>query len=355
MFRQVSTVALVFLTALGSLSVAAAQERGSAKAPPPAVAPFTAAAAREHQEAWAKHIGQPREVTNSIGMKLALIPPGEFRMGSQEPAEQLVKAFAAYHRAAQEFDDEYPQHRVRITRPFYLGAYAVTVGQFRRFAEDANYKTEAEKDGQGGWGYNPEIQRCEGRKPQFNWRNPGFKQTDNQPVLNITWNDAVVFCQWVGHKEGGTYRLPTEAEWEYACRAGTTTRYFNGDDPDNLAKVAKVMEDKGRSHFPAVQNLVIAKDTGDCFTVPVGSFPPNAFGLYDMHGNVWQWCSDWYGADYYSKSPTDDPQGPESGDRRVRRGGAWNSFPLWPRASFRNYNTPVSRCVNLGFRVARNP
>jgi len=113
-------------------------------------------------------------------------------------------------------------------------------------------------------------------------------------------------------------------------------------------------EEKGRSHFPAVQNLVVAKDSGECLTVPVGSFPPNAFGLYDMHGNAWQWCADWYGADYYSKSPTNDPQGPKSGDRRVRRGGAWNSFPLWLRASFRNYNTPVSRCVNLGFRVVRN-
>lgn len=329
MLRKMRTIALTLLAALGSLDLATAQESRGA--------------------------GGKKQIANSIGMKLVLIPPGEFKMGAQEPAEQLLKTFAAYHRKVEEFKDEYPQHRVRITKPFYLGACETTVGQFRRFVEDADYKTEAEKDGQGGWGYNPEIHRCEGRKLQFNWRNPGFKQTDNQPVLNVTWNDAVAFCQWIGRKEGETYRLPTEAEWEYACRAGTTTRYFNGDDPDNLAKVAKVTADKGRSHFPAIQNLVIAEDAGECFTAPVGSFAPNAFGLYDMHGNAWEWCSDWYGADYYSKSPTDDPQGPASGVRRVRRGGAWNSFPLWPRASFRNYNTPVSRCANLGFRVARNP
>ncbi|MGA2033953.1 MAG: SUMF1/EgtB/PvdO family nonheme iron enzyme [Thermoguttaceae bacterium] len=248
---------------------------------------------------------------------------------------------------------------IQIMRAFVrlrqlLSVHEVTVDNFRQFVKDTRYKTEAEKDRKGGWGYNPKSGHCEGRKPRYNWRNPGFPQTDDHPVLNVTWNDAVAFCQWLSRKEGKTCRLPTEAEWEYACRAGTTTRYSNGDDPEGLAKVAKVTSDKGRTAFPAVQNLMVLQGEDDRFTAPVGSFPPNRFGLHDMHGNAWEWCADWYGEDYYSRSPVDDPPGPDSGTRRVRRGGGWNSFPLWPRSSFRNWNTPDSRCVNLGLRIARN-
>jgi formylglycine-generating enzyme required for sulfatase activity len=147
--------------------------------------------------------------------------------------------------------------------------------------------------------------------------------------------------------------LPTEAEWEYACRGGTTTRYNNGDDPDDLAKVANVQDSRGRTSFPHVQEIEMAKEGLTRFTMPVAGFTPNAFGLYDMHGNAWEWCSDWYGEDYYAHSPVDDPQGPDDGEQRVRRGGAWNSFPLWARCSFRNWNTPKSRCVNLGFRAVQ--
>jgi formylglycine-generating enzyme len=294
---------------------------------------------------------KPRETTNSIGMKLVLIPAGEFQMGGQESAEELVKAFAAYKRQPEYFKDEYPRHRVRITKPFYFGKFEVTVGQFKQFVKDSGYKTQAETDGEGGWGYNAKIGKCEGRDLQFSWRDPGFPQTDNHPVLDVTWNDSVAFCKWLSRKEGKKYRLPTEAEWEYACRAGTTTRYHSGDDPDSLLKVAKTIDTKGRTDFPHVQEIMIPQTDAHTFTVPVGGLAPNKFGLYDMHGNVWEWCSDWYGEDYYSKSPVDDPQGPDSGGRRVRRGGAWNSFPLWARASFRNWNSPGSRCVNLGLRV----
>jgi len=297
--------------------------------------------------------GQAPEIANSIGMKLVLVPAGEFLMGGPEPAEELVKAFAAYRRPATYFADEYPRHRVRITRPFYLGKYEVTVGQFGRFAQQAGYKTEAETDGQGGWGYNPATGHCEGRKPEFTWRNPGFPQTDDHPVLNVTWNDAVAFCAWLARTEGRHYRLPTEAEWEYACRAGTTTRYHCGAAPDALPEHANVLDGRGRTEFPHVQELDLRSRVSQRFTLPVGRFAPNAFGLCDMHGNVWEWVADWHGDDYYARSPVDDPPGPRDGEVRVRRGGAWNSFPLWPRASFRNWNTPESRCVNLGFRVAR--
>jgi formylglycine-generating enzyme len=293
-----------------------------------------------------------RDVTNSIGMRFVPVPAGEFMMGSTESMDDMLKAFPAYKVQSKTdflFQDEHPRHRVRITRPFYLGQYAVTVGQFKRFARDAGYKTEAERNGEGGWGYNPETGKCEGRDRKYNWRNPGFTQTDDHPVVDVTWNDAVAFCQWLSRKEGKTCRLPTEAEWEYACRAGTTARYSNGDDPNGLAPVANVQDAKSQSKFPHVQEIMMPNDGK--FTIPVGSLAPNKLGLYDMHGNVWQWCGDWYGEDYYATSPVDDPAGPVSGNRRVRRGGAWNSFPLYVRAAFRNWNTPDSRCVNLGFRV----
>jgi formylglycine-generating enzyme required for sulfatase activity len=226
----------------------------------------------------------------------------------------------------------------------------VTVGQFRRFVTATDYRTEGEADNQGGWGLNPKTRRVEGRKPEYTWRNPGLPQTDDHPVVNVSWNDAVAFCRWLSHKEGKTYRLPTEAEWEYACRAGTTTRYNDGDDATNLGRRCRIFDAPGKD-FAHVQKL--AYPEGTKFTAAGGSFPANRFGLYDMHGNVWEWCEDWYDEDYYAHSPVDDPKGPEKGHLRVRRGGGWNTFPLFARASFRNWNNPESRCVNLGFRVAR--
>jgi len=295
----------------------------------------------------------PRQITDAIGMKLVLIPAGEFMMGGQEPAEELVKAFPGYNKTADYFADEYPRHRVRITKPFYLGKFEVTVGQFRRFVKEAPYRPEAEEDGAGGWGYNPATGKCEGPKPEYSWENPGFAQTDEHPVVNVTWNDAVAFCRWLGRKEGKHYRLPTEAEWEYACRGGTTTRYYTGDAPETLTAQARVVDPKKRTQFAHVHEMIIDKNDPSAFTCPVGRFKANPFGLHDMHGNVWEWCADWYAEDYYAKSPKDDPPGPQQGRLRTRRGGGWNSFPLWARASFRNWNTLDSRCVNLGFRVLR--
>ena len=131
-------------------------------------------------------------------------------------------------------------------------------------------------------------------------------------MVNVSWNDAVAFCKWLSRKEGKSYRLPTEAEWEYACRAGTTTRYHSGDDPETLAKVANVADATAKAKFPAWKWTIKASD-GYVFTAPVGQFKPNAFGLYDMHGNARQWCADWYGGDYYGKSPVDDPNRPRHG------------------------------------------
>jgi formylglycine-generating enzyme required for sulfatase activity len=190
------------------------------------IAPFDESGARAAQQAWAQYGGKPGFIEeNSLGMKLTLIPPGEFSMGSDDAeADQLVKDYPWLKR---EWFQGERQHRVRITKPYYLGAHEVTVGQFRKFVEAVGHKTDAESSAQGGWGYDAAKIEFE-RKPGFSWKNTGWPQSDNQPVVNVSWNDAQAFCKWLSEKEGRTYRLATEAEWEYACRAGTTSRHSGG-------------------------------------------------------------------------------------------------------------------------------
>jgi formylglycine-generating enzyme required for sulfatase activity len=277
---------------------------------------------------------QPHErtISNSIGMKMVLIPAGEFMMGSGETAEQLAKAFDS---KAEYFAGEYPQHRVRITKPFYMGQYPVTLGEFLMFYHDADYKLEKERDGKEDFGTldNGEYGKSASFRP---WAPGGWKPGMDDPVVWVTWNDAVAFCGWLSKKEGKEYRLPTEAQWEYACRAGSTTRYCFGDSESELGDYAwygKNLEGWG--------------------TKPVGGKRPNAWGLYDMHGNVWQWCADWYDKDYYAASPVDDPKGPDSGLGRVLRGGGWID-PAWIcRSAFRRSFEPGYRFDDPGFRVAR--
>ena len=247
---------------------------------------------------------------------------------------------------------EHPQHRVRITRPFYLGTYHVTRGQFRQFVADTHYKTDAERgEKPGAHGWNSKLQIIQFNE-NFSWRKVGFGQTDEHPVVNVSWNDAVAFCKWLSKKEGKTYRLPTEAEWEYACRAGTTTRYSSGDDPETLATVGNVADATFKEEVPTEKGTIQASD-GYAFTAPVGKFKPNAFGLYDMHGNAWQWCADRLGSGYYAISPVDDPGGPDVGVKRVTRGGSWFSRPTFTRSAVRTCSPPESQSDDGGFRVAR--
>jgi formylglycine-generating enzyme len=298
---------------------------------------------------------EPKSVKNSIDMTLVLVPAGEFMMGNQDSDEKLARTFSDIEsRRIAELADEKPVHRVRITRPFYLGKHEVTIADFKRFIEGAKYKSEAERDGTGGWGYSARINDFEGRKPEYSWRNPGFKQEHDHPVVNVTWGDAVAFCEWLSAKEGEKYRLPTEAEWEYACRAGTTTTFHNGDEPSELVKAANLYDERTAAVFPQWKEHRANDSDAYEWTAPVGKFKPNAFGLCDMHGNVWEWCSDWHADDYYANSPVDDPQGPAAGEQRVRRGGSWHTWPFYCRSSFRNWNTPTTRYVLVGFRVARD-
>ncbi|MEM4202155.1 MAG: SUMF1/EgtB/PvdO family nonheme iron enzyme [Candidatus Hadarchaeum sp.] len=278
-----------------------------------------------------------KEARNSVGMALVYVPQGMFQMGSGLN-DDLAEV------------DEQPVHKVQISRGFFMSRCEVTVGQFRQFVEETNYKTDVERSPVGGWGYNEVLKRLD-RGPQFTWRNPGFRQTDDHPVVNVSWNDAMAFCQWLSRKEAARYRLPTEAEWEYACRAGTSTRYFSGDEPRTLSRVANV------ANQAVLGSLLVfvSSDNQDSytFTAPVGSLQPNSFGLHDMHGNVAEWCADRYDPRYYRASSAIDPPGAGSGPSRVVRGGSWRDDPSSCRSSSRDLYLPDSGNCMIGFRVLK--
>ncbi|MNR76144.1 Serine/threonine-protein kinase pkn1 [compost metagenome] len=308
--------------------------------------------------AWA----QDKALQNSLGMKFVFIPAGEFVMGSDDSAETLARYYPQYEQKRfVELSDEGPAHRVRITHPFYLGQYEVTVGEFRRFLEASGYQPESEADGTGGYGYNPHYDPAtskrgdafEGRDQKYSWRNPGFQQDEHHPVVNVTWNDAVAMCNWLSKTEGRKYRLPTEAEWEYAARAGTRTHYHSGDDPQSLLSAANVFDVDAAKNWQQWKKFALDGPDGFAFTAPVGSFAPNAFGLYDVHGNAWEWTADWHDDRYYHYSPTDDPQGPASGTVRVRRGGSWHTWSFYARSSYRNWNSQETRYTLVGMRLLR--
>ena len=219
-------------------------------------------------------------------MEFVLIPAGTFQMGSND---------------SDAYDDEKPVHTVRITQPFYLGKYEVTQGQW-----------------QAVMGSNPSR----------------FTGDPNRPVENVSWEDVQEFIRRLNSREGGaTYRLPTEAEWEYAARAGTTTRWSFGDDASQLGRYAWYDGNAGGQ------------------THPVGQLQPNPWGLYDMHGNVWEWVQDWYGK--YASGTAVDPAGPSSGSLRVDRGGSWVITARRCRSAHRNGVAPGLRDGYLGFRLLR--
>ena len=278
-----------------------------------------------------------QQVTNSISMKLRYIPAGKFLMGSpeNEPGRETQEV----------------QHEVELTKGFYLGAHEVTVGQFKQFVTDTKYETTGEKDGKGAYGIN-ETGKIEEMYAKFTWKSPGLEQTDDHPVVSISWSDAKAFCKWLSEKEKKTYRLPTEAEWEYACRAGTKTAFAHGDDPEGLAAFGNGADATARAKFPGWSIGIKAKD-GHVFTAPVGQFKPNVFGLYDMHGNVWEWCEDWYVPNSYPKDNQVDPTGPATGKAKVQRGGGWSSDSKRLRSAARIGRDPSAyRGCYLGFRVA---
>lgn len=293
----------------------------------------------------------PTDITNSIGMKLKLIPAGEFTMGSNASPRNL-KAAGFVLPDGYDNSDEQPAHSVRITKPFYMGVHEVTRGQFAAFVSATGYQTDAEKDGQGGWGI--DAAGTLGNKPEYNWKDNGMSQTDSHPVINVSWNDSVGFIKWLSEKEGQQYRLPTEAEWEYSCRAGSSTHFSTGDSLQSLEGFDNVMDASFKAAYTLDETQFQPFPFTDGFvhTSPVGRFKANKFGLYDMHGNVSEWCSDWYGADYYGSSPGSDPQGPSRGSLRVDRGGSWGGVAAGCRTAYRYGVVPSYRNYSLGFRLA---
>ena len=232
------------------------------------------------------------DLGNGVTMKLVLIPSGEFMMGSDKGDS-----------------DEKPVQRVRITKPFYMAVTEVTQEQWKAVM---------------------------GAEP---WSGKTYRgRSKDAPVNYVSWNDARDFCKKLSTRAGSTMRLPTEAEWEYACRAGSRTAYCFGDGTGRLGEYAWYEDN--------------AEDAGEDYPHRVGQKKPNAWGLYDMHGNVWEWCADWYDKDYYKSSPTDDPTGPRSGEYRVLRGGSWNYGPVDCRSADRVRCPPGFTSYCLGFRVA---
>lgn len=308
---------------VGLASWAAAEE----PQPPLAKAPFDGRQAKAHQEAWAKHLGTTVETTNSVGMKMKLIPPGEFLMGSTD--EHVKAALKVAEENAEEIKapgievakdrihkNERPQHRVVISKPYWMGTTEVTVGQFKKFSSATGYLTEAEK--------------AKAKATYLTFQ----VVSDDSPAAVIAWNDAVAYCNWLSKQEKATYRLPTEAEWEYACRAGTTTQYSFGDDVSLLEKYAWYRKTGGKTN-------------------PVGMKLPNAFNLFDMHGNVYEFCQDWFDEKWYDKSSPDDPTGPKTGSSRVFRGGSWSYGASACRSAFRGGIQPSVAHLNNGFRCVR--
>ena len=277
--------------------------------------------------------GQGQKIINSLGMAFVYIKPGTFMMGS--PSDEFGR-----------FNNE-TQHRVTLTKGYYMQTTEVTVGQWRAFARDTGYKSEAET---GGGAYIWTGSKWKMKKGKY-WDNPGFPQIDNQPVTCVSWNDAIAFIKWLCLKEGNTYRLPTEAEWEFAARAGTKTARYWGDDESMACKYANVADRTAKREFPKWKTYNCYD--GYVFTAPVGNFKPNSFKLYDMLGNVWEWCQDWYG-DYPSGSVT-DPIGPSSGSHRVLRGCSWTIRSKGCRSAGRGKSEPDHRYPGAGFRLLRVP
>lgn len=245
---------------------------------------------------------RPEVRENSIGMRLVRIPAGEFEMGSEKG---LI--------------DEKPVHPVRITRAFLLGETEVTQAQWKKVMDSSPWK---------GQDY--------------------VREGADVAATYVSWDDAVEFCARLTKLEqsSGTllgnrrYRLPTEAEWEYACRAGTMTQFSFGDDKARLGEFAWIRDNTW--------------DKDEKYAHEVGQKNPNPWGLHDMHGNAWEWCSDWIDTDYYAKSPTVDPKGPDAGSSRVIRGGGWITVPFFCRSSScssRCFGEPAKRNHVNGFRV----
>ena len=279
---------------------------GEAPAPAPEVEVPSWAKVAPEQIAEAKKHGVPVAFENDLGMRFVLIPAGTFLMGS--PDDEKWR------------DADEVQREVTISKPFYMSIYEVTNAQYRAWRPDHNCGEYVGHDMNG----------------------------DRQPVVEVSWLDATDFGAWVSDQdESRPYRLPTEAEWEYACRGGTTSRFWWGESETEACENANLADNSFA--LDGIARVPLGAD-GYSTTAPVAHFAPNPWGVYDMLGNVWEWCSDWYTRDY-ADLPMTDPAGPPSGAVRAVRGSGWASVQWTARSASRGRRVPDEGLVNLGFRL----
>lgn len=263
---------------------------------------------------------------------MVVIPAGSFNMGSPDSEDSR-------------HSDEGPVHRVKITT-FALGKTEITRGQFAAFVKKAKYST-----GDKCWTLEGGTFRDRGNR---NWHDLGYLQNDKHPVSCISWNDAQAYAEWLSRKTGKKYRLPTEAEWEYAARGKTLTSRYWGDNPDDACTYANVADKTAEKKLQGASSWWIHKCTdGFPNTSPVSSFKANAFKLNDMLGNLWEWTEDNY-HDSYNNAPLDGSAWLGENPKRVLRGGSWNNSPSLVRSAKRGRDKPSSRFSNIGFRLARS-
>jgi formylglycine-generating enzyme required for sulfatase activity len=289
---------------------------------------------------WAKLVPVGRKAGETfrdcVGCpEMVVIPAGSFQMGS--PTGEQGRD-----------PDEGPVHDVRIAQ-LALGKREVSVGEFRAFVDATGYRTEAEK-GQGCWVWDGAKWAYDAKR---SWRAPGFPQGDDHPVVCVSWNDAREYLKWLSAKAKQSYRLPSEAEWEYAARAGTTTARFWGERSDQACAFANVADKSFKSKYPDYRWPIHECDDRHVYTAPGATFKANAFGLLDMLGNVWEWTEDCY-SDSYKGAPTDGSAWTK-GDcgRRVWRGGSWVDGPAGVRSADRGGDGTGGRGDGVGFRPAR--
>lgn len=328
--------------------------------------------------------GQPLETqATSLGSEMVLLSPGSYERGLANKRMDGMEA-PTYANVSRSWNAlllaEMGNHEVTITKPFWIASREVTVGEFRKFVEETGYVTSVEQNGDGMLGTVPPKDVTKPGSiedldlvvsPEFNWRNPGFDQTDAHPVVGVSYRDAKAFCEWLSKKEGRTdkpYRLPTEAEWEFACRAGTDTLYWFGDDPNQAYQYVNIASTELEKRFPGVvlANWLLDSRTnpgdGYAHTSPVGSHQANPWGLHDIIGNVWEWCEDpYHDAIYQSFAKQKQVQDPVAGestangvDARVVRGGSYHTGPTESRAANRAFWVADDAACYLGFRIARD-
>ena len=348
--RNGRSVVRLTLEASAPPIVATDSEKPLGPTPPPlAKAPFSEEEAKQHQKVWADYLGVPIEKEISLGqdksgkdltLTMVLIPPGEFMIGEidTEQKKWLAEAKAEHPNAKEDsfIAINMEDHRfVRITKPFWLSKLEFKTGQFRRFVESTDYTTDAETSGKGA--FRPAAGKGFERLPELNWDNWGKFSFDPGPVVNVSWNDAAKCCEWLSSQHPDmAFSLPTEAQWEFACRAGTKNSLYDCESAEQLRQYAQ-FGDEVR------------------FIQRGGQLRPNAFGLYDMLGNVTEWCSNWAARYDEESQPVDDPAGPSAPGKyawRAIRGGSFMHNIWRVRSSKRDFYAPDSCFFDRGFRVA---